>query len=84
MAYQRKMSEGKNMRLFHSPDRPTVGDMITLNANISSLQGEPLREAIVTVQVASPSGNTETVRLQPAEKSEGLFAQRQIQSQRTG
>ena len=74
MAYQRKMSEGKNMRLFHSPDRPTVGDMITLNANISSLQGEPLREAIVTVQVASPSGNTETVRLQPAGKeSWGLF-----------
>ena len=42
--------------------------MVTLKCKHLCLQGEPLREALVTVQVASPSGNTETVRLQPAGK----------------
>ena len=74
MAYQRKMSEGKTMRLFHSPDRPGVGDVVTLNANISNAQGEPLHDAIVTVEVAALSGSTQTIRLQPAgAESWGLF-----------
>lgn len=74
MAYQRKMSEGKALRLFHSPDRPEAGDVVTLNANVSDPNGEPRQDAVVTVRIVNQSGRTETVRLRPAGKeSWGLF-----------
>ena len=74
MAYQRNMAAGGNLRLFYSPDRPTTGDVLTLNANALSTTGEPLRDAVVTVQIASPSGKTSSVRLLPAgEEAYGLF-----------
>ena len=75
MAYQRNMSEGQSMRLFHSPDRPKAGDVVTLNANVSSAFGEPLREGTVVIQVEAPSGQTESIRMLPGDKeSWGLFS----------
>ncbi|HEX8313186.1 MAG TPA: vWA domain-containing protein [Chthoniobacteraceae bacterium] len=74
MAYQRNMSQGERMRLFYSPDRPTAGAVLTLNANVSSPTGEPLREGAVVAQVTAPSGKTSSVRLPPAgEDAWGLF-----------
>jgi len=74
MAYQRKMAEGQSMRLFYSPDRPRVGDVVTLNANVMDAQGAPLAQGTVTVQAISPSGKTKTIRLQSGERgSWGLF-----------
>jgi len=74
MAYQRNMASGENMRLFFSPDRPRTGDAITLNANVMSLTGEPLRDGVVMAQIAAPSGKTSSVRLMPAgEEAWGLF-----------
>jgi hypothetical protein len=74
MAYQRNMSQGEKMRLFYSPDRPKVGAVLTLNANVTSLNGEPLREGAVIAQVTAPSGKTGSVRLAPAgEDAWGLF-----------
>lgn len=74
MAYQRNMAAGGNLRLFYSPDRPTTGDVLTLNANALSTTGEPLRDAVVTVQIAAPSGRASSVRLLPAgEEAFGLF-----------
>lgn len=74
MAYQRNMAAGGNLRLFYSPDRPRTGDVLTLNANALSTTGEPLRDALVTVQVAAPSGKTSSIRLLPAgEEAYGLF-----------
>jgi uncharacterized membrane protein len=74
MAYQRNMAAGGNLRLFYSPDRPTTGDVLTLNANALSTTGEPLRDAVVTVQIAAPSGKTNSIRLLPAgEEAYGLF-----------
>lgn len=74
MAYQRNMSQGKSMRLFYSPDRPEAGNVITLNANVMTAAGEPLRQGTVVVQTVAPSGRTDSIRLSPAgDDSWGLF-----------
>ncbi len=74
MAYQRNMSQGEKMRLFYSPDRPSTGAVLTLNANVTSLTGEPLRDGAVIAQITAPSGKTSSVRLMPAgEDAWGLF-----------
>lgn len=74
MAYQRNMSQGKSMRLFYSPDRPESGNVLTLNANVMTDAGEPLRQGTVVVQAVAPSGRTDSIRLAPAgDDSWGLF-----------
>jgi hypothetical protein len=74
MAYQRNMSQGEAMRLFYSPDRPEASNVVTLNANVMSTAGDPLRAGTVITQIVSPSGQTDSVRLAPAgEDSWGLF-----------
>ena len=74
MAYQRNMSQGDKMRLFYSPDRPRTGTVLTLNANVTSLTGEPLHDGVVIAQITAPSGKIESVRLAPAgEEAWGLF-----------
>ena len=74
MAYQRNMSAGEKMRLFYSPDRPTASSVLTLNANVTSLSGEPLHDGNVIAQITPPSGKTASVRLMPAgEDAWGLF-----------
>jgi hypothetical protein len=74
MAYQRNMSKGQNMRLFYSPDRPRTGAVLTLNANVTAANGDPLRDGAVIAQITAPSGKTASVRLTPAgEDAWGLF-----------
>lgn len=74
MAYQRNMASDDLMRLFYTPDRPRTGDVLTLNANVMSIGGEPLQSARVAVQVIAPSGKVETVQLQPGGEDQwGLF-----------
>jgi hypothetical protein len=74
MAYRRQMAEGQSMRLFFSPDRPRVDDVVFLNANVLDDSGAPLNQGTVVVQAISPTGRTQTVRLEPgAQDSWGLF-----------
>lgn len=74
MAYQRNMASSDRMRLFYSPDRPQSGDVLTLNANVMSATGEPLRNGSVIAQIESPAGKAASVRLMPAgEEAWGLF-----------
>lgn len=74
MAYQRNMSQGESMRLFYSPDRPEADHVLSINANVMSASGEPLRTGTVITQVTSPSGQTDALTLAPAgEDSWGLF-----------
>lgn len=74
MAYQRQMATGQSMRLFFSPDRPRVDDVVTLNANVLDALGGPLDQGLVVVQAISPSGKVRTIRLQPGDKDAwGLF-----------
>jgi hypothetical protein len=68
------MSQGDKMRLFYSPDRPRTGAVLTLNANVTSLGGEPLLDGAVIAQITAPSGKTASIRLTPAgEEAWGLF-----------
>ena len=61
------------MRLFYSPDRPRTGEVLTLNANVMSPTGEPLRDGVVIAQISAPSGKTASVRLTSAgEEAWGL------------
>jgi len=74
MAYQRQMASGQSMRLFYSPDRPRVDDVVSLNANVLDSRGAPLNQGTVVVQAISPTGKTKTVRLAPGEQDAwGLF-----------
>lgn len=74
MAYQRQMARGQSMRLFYSPDRPRVDDVVSLNVNVLDGLGAPLNQGTVVVQAISPAGKTKTVRLEPGEKDAwGLF-----------
>lgn len=74
MAYQRNMAQGEKMRLFFAPDRPRTGGTLTLNANVISLTGEPLREGAVMAEIVSATGKPSTVRLLPAgNEAWGLF-----------
>ncbi len=74
MAYRRQMAQSESIRLFYSPDRPHVDDVLTLNANVMDNVGGPLDRGTVTVQAISPAGKTETIRLQPGiEDALGLF-----------
>ena len=74
MAYRRQMAQSEAIRLFYSPDRPNVDDVLTLNANAIDNVGGPLDRGSVVVQAISPSGKTQTIRLQPGtEDLTGLF-----------
>ncbi len=74
MAYQRNMSQGETMRLFFTPERPNAGDVITLNVNVMDVTGEPLRDGNVAIQITSPSGQIDSVKLKAAgEDAWGLF-----------
>ena len=74
MAYRRQMAKGETMRLFYSPDRPRVDDVVTLNANVMDSLGGPLAKDSVIVQAIFPSGVTQAIRLQPSkEDAWGLF-----------
>lgn len=74
MAYQRKMAQGESIRLFYSPDRPRVGDVITVNVNVMDDEGAPMEDGTVVVQALSESGTTKTIRLKAGgADSWGLF-----------
>ena len=74
MAYRRQMAQSEAIRLFYAPDRPNVDDVLTLNANAIDNVGGPLDRGSVVVQAISPSGKTQTIRLQPGtEDLTGLF-----------
>lgn len=75
MAYQRKMAGGQTMRLFYTPDRPKTDSTLTLNANVMGAGGEPLHGGDVTVQLISPSGQSQQLKLLPSQSEEswGLY-----------
>jgi len=73
MAYQRGIAPGEKMRLFYSPDSPLTDTVVTLNANVMSVDGEPLQNGTVTLQAISPSGDSETIRLRASDDEWGLF-----------
>ena len=79
MAYQRNMAKGETIRFFYSPDQPSVGQTLSLKANVMSNTGEPLSSGEVTAKIESPGGKVEIIKLQSAgAESWGLFEGRYI------
>ena len=76
MSYQRNMAAGERVRLYFSPDRPKIGDFVTLNANAFSADGIPLAEGSVYVDVNSPDGSKTRIELDKSEAAWGSYSGR--------
>jgi hypothetical protein len=63
MAYQRNMAKGESMRFYFSPDTPSIGQTLTLRANVMQTSGEPLTQGDVTARIESPSGKSQSIKL---------------------
>ena len=74
MAYQRNMAKGETMRLYYSPDQPSMRPDLTLHANVMNAAGEPVQDGDVTARITAPSGPAETVRFTSAGDEWGLFS----------
>lgn len=76
MSYQRNMAAGKRVRLYFTPERPSPGDLVTLNANAFEESGAPLQDGNVLVDVTAPDGTTSRFELAESETSWGAFTGR--------
>lgn len=76
MSYQRNMAAGERVRLYYSPDRPKIGDFVTLNANAFSSDGIPLSEGSVYVDISSPDGSMTRIELDKSEAAWGSYTGR--------
>lgn len=76
MSYQRNMAAGERVRLYYTPDRPKVGDFVTLNANAFESSGTPLLEGSVYVDITSPAGSKSRVELRKSAGTWGSFSGR--------
>lgn len=74
MAYQRHMAQGETVRLYFSPDQPSMRNTMTLHANVMNAAGEPVQDDDVTAAITAPSGRKETVRFTSADDEWGLFS----------
>ncbi len=63
MAYQRNMAKGESMRFYFSPDTPSIGQALTLRANVMQSSGEPLVQGEVTAKIEAPSGKSQSIKL---------------------
>jgi hypothetical protein len=76
MAYQRNMAKGETMRLYHVPDQPKMYQTLTLHANATDRNGEPLRGGELSARVTAPSGKARVVQLTSVADEWGEFSGR--------
>ena len=76
MSYQRNMAAGQRVRLFYAPERPEPGATVTLNANAFDVNGAPLKEGAVSVDITSPDGKSQRIELQKNETEWGSYTGR--------
>ncbi|MFO0911666.1 MAG: VWA domain-containing protein [Pirellulales bacterium] len=81
MAYQRHMAEGEFLRMFYSPDRPSVGNTVLLNVTVLDPSGAPFKEATVLGELTDPQGGVQKLRFQPTGAEWGLYTARFSPSQ---
>lgn len=73
MAYQRHLAQDQGIRVFYSPENPTRGAMVHVNATAFDNQGLPLKGGQVEVELTSPKGEAEKIELRSAEGDWGVF-----------
>lgn len=76
MAYQRHMAEGDMLRAFYTPDRPSVGNVLTLHATAADPNGSPLKGARVTGEIVDPQGGRQQLRFPSSGEEGGLYTTR--------
>ena len=76
MSYQRNMAAGQRIRLYFTPERPSPGDVVTLNANAFEESGAPLEDGAVLVDLTAPDGVVKRFELAPSDAAWGSFAGR--------
>ena len=76
MSYQRNMAAGEQIRLYFSPDRPKLGDVVTLKANAFDSNGAPLTEGAVYVNITAPNGEKSRIELARSAEAWGSYSGR--------
>lgn len=74
MSYQRNMAAGERIRLIPTPERPGVGDTLTVNAMVSDKQGTPLQDGDVFLDITTPEGNSMRVQMDNVNHTWGAFS----------
>ncbi len=74
MSYQRNMAAGESIRLIPNPERPRLGDTMTITAMVSDKQGAPLQNGEVFLDVTSPEGSTGRIQMTNMDHAWGSFS----------
>ena len=76
MSYQRNMAAGERVRLYFTPERPSPGESVTINANAFQENGAPLEEGSVLVDLTAPDGSVRRFELAKEDEAWGAFTGR--------
>ena len=76
MAHRRHLSENTGLRLSYSPEAPSVGETIHLQATALDAAGFPIDDGVVAGVVTAPSGRTERLEFTSAGAGWGVFTAR--------
>ena len=78
MSYQRNIATDERIRLYFSPERPKPGDRVTITANVFDVNGAPLKEGSIPLDLTQPSGKTTRLELnsEDTENTWGTFSAR--------
>jgi uncharacterized membrane protein len=82
MSYQRHRAHDEGFRLAFTPDSPTPGDTVAVSATAFDELGQPLSDAMVTVEVTTPKGNTSRQTLTPVPGGWGVYQGQFVTEQR--
>ncbi len=73
MAHQRHISGNEGIRLTLTPEKPEIGQRVSLNAMVLDRSGYPLQEGRVQASITTPGGKVETLEMEQEEGGWGVF-----------
>lgn len=73
MAHARHLAQAEGMRFFFTPETPSAGDRLFVQATPLDARGFPLAEATVEATLRAPSGGEQRVRLRPVDDAWGAW-----------
>lgn len=73
MAHKRNLAESIGVRVTFSPEAPTVGDTVFLQASVADESGFPIERGTVRARLQAPSGAMENITLGRVDGGWGVF-----------
>jgi hypothetical protein len=73
MAHARHLAQAEGLRFFFTPETPSVGDRLFVQATPLDARGFPLAEATVEATLRAPSGGEQRARLRPVDGAWGAW-----------